>query len=314
MGGLLLKSKKDSINLAIKENRGVVVLYGLTFWTAELLKNQKYKVDYVCDRRAIGDDFKLHGIPIVSLSKLDRIIKESGNRATIIICTGIRESVVNSIYNDLFLLDTPADVFNYFENVEEFSDNSFVLDGHEYNLFEHSYNCGYINTRMTERSVELSLTKKYIDEKNVVVEIGAVTPYYFVNNNIQDIVDPTDRHPRVNKKISLFEYDCRDRDVLSISTIEHIGTGDFGFKESRTAVDAVLKITNEAKSCLITAPIGYNPLLDRWASQKMDSLEQDIRLSILRRSVNNHWEQLNAWEGIEYTTLWANGLIVIEKN
>ena len=314
MKGLVLKTRDDSIDRSVKTNGGIIALYGMTIWTTDLLKNHKYEVDYVCDRRAIGNEVKLCGIPVVSLSKLDSIIRESGKRATVIICTGIRESVVNSIYNDLFLLDTPADVFNYFENKEEFRHDSFVLNGDRYILFEHPYNCGYISTRMTERSVELSLAKKYIEGKEFIVEIGAVTPYYFADDRMWDFVDPADRHIRVNKRISLFDYDCKDKNVLSISTVEHVGTGDFGLIESKTATDAVVKITDEAKTCLITAPVGYNYLLDDWARTNMHHSGSKFKISILKRSVNNCWEQLSEWEDIEYTDLWANGLIVIEKN
>lgn len=58
---------------------------------------------------------------------------------------------------------------------------------------------------MTERSVELALAKEYIDTcEGNIVEIGAVTPYYFYSNKISNIIDPTDNHKRVLKK-SLFD-------------------------------------------------------------------------------------------------------------
>ena len=64
--------------------------------------------------------------------------------------------------------------------------------------------------------------------------------------------------------------------------------------------------------CLITAPIGYNALLDEWI---YDNRHDDIQIKILRRDCNNHWNN-DEYENIKeiyYNPYWANKLITIEK-
>lgn len=302
------QTKKEDIKTYIEKNDGLVVIYGAGFWGVLLSQNCDFKVDYFCDRTALWVH-TLNGVPVVDVDMLRDKIKESGKRATIIICVETEGTLI-SIYSDLMKADLNADVFDYFENEAVFSDSTFSLGGKDYVLFEHPYNCGYIHKRMTERSVELTLAKEYINNCNgQIVEIGAVTPYYFYDDKVSEIIDPTDIHRRVTKK-SIFACDLKNKNVLSISTVEHIGTSDYGMHETKTTVDAVEKILGEAASCLITAPLGYNRLLDEWVKENQKS----SMVKLLQRKLNNHWIEITGhYRAIEYTQLWANGLVIIEK-
>lgn len=303
-------SNKEDINAYIEKNRGLVVVYGAAFWGASLVKNGDFKVDYFCDQRASGMHV-LNGIPVIDLIGLqDKISKERGARATIIICVATQKTVLN-IIQDLMRADLNADVFNYFENETVFSDSTFSLNGKNYPLFEHQYNCGYTYERMTERSVELALAKEYINNcDGRIIEIGAVTPYYMYDDKISAIIDPTDIHGRVTKK-SLFDCDLNGENVLSISTVEHIGTSDYGMHEAKNVIDAIEKILGESTSCLITAPLGYNKILDEWVEEN----QKNSMVKLLKRNINNHWLEITGhYTAIEYTNLWANGLVIIEKN
>ena len=60
-----------------------------------------------------------------------------------------------------------------------------------------------------------------------VVETGAVTPDDWPGR-ITTVVDPYDPHPLVTHRTSLFGTDLSGLDVLAISTLEHIGVGDYG--------------------------------------------------------------------------------------
>lgn len=310
----ICRTKKEDIKACIEKNKGLVVVYGAAFWGTLLVQSDEFKkcvgteVNYFCDRRASWMH-SINGVPVVDTDGLREKINKSGKRATIIICVETKGTVV-SIYKDLMQADINADVFDYFENEIVFSDSKFTLDGKEYPLFEHPYNCGYTSARMTERSVELALAKGYIDDcDGGVVEIGAVTPYYFYSDKISEIIDPTDAHKRVTKK-SLFDCDLKDKNVLSISTVEHIGTSDYGMHEAQNTVDAIEKIVGESASCLITAPLGYNKLLDGWVKEN----QKNAMVKLLRRELNNHWTEISShYTAVEYTQLWANGLVVIEK-
>ena len=302
------RTKKEDIKSYIDKNNGLVVVYGAAFWGTLLVKNADFKVDYFCDKRASWMH-SINGVPVVDTDGLRDKINESGRRATIIICVE-RKGTVASINNDLMRADLNADVFDYFENETVFSDSGFSLNGKQYLLFEHSYNCGYIHTRMTERCVEMALAKEYVDNCNgEIIEIGAVTPYYFYDEKISAIIDPSDVHGRVTKG-SIFNYDLKNKHVLSISTVEHIGFGDYGLHEKENVIDAIEKILDESESCLITAPLGYNKLLDKWVSEN----QSDSRVKLMRRNLNNHWIEITGhYTPIEYTKLWANGLVIIEK-
>lgn len=309
--GICFRKRNDNMFDYLSKNRGLCIVYGAGNWGRGVKKEGHLKIDYFCDRRA--DELQvIEGIPVVDCAKLENLIKESGRRATIIICVGLRSGMVIDIYSELIKFNVNADVFDYFENANIFKDKFFEFDGKEYVLYEHSYNCGYTNTRMTERSVELALAEEYLHNcKNDVIEVGAVTPYYFFDKKIIEIVDPTDLHERVNARKSLFECDFEGKNVLSISTIEHVGTHDYGMNEEKNVIDALTKITSEAASCLITAPLGYNVLLDNWIKDN----KSNPMIKIMKRGMNNHWAEVDLLddEDIIYGPLWANGLVVIRK-
>ena len=84
------------------------------------------------------------------------------------------------------------------------------------------------------------------------------------------------------------------------------------FQEKHDAVEAVNKILNEAKTCLITVPTGYNQMLDEWLIHH----KYDKEIRIIKRNCNNKWNEVipDDFNGIRYTKYWANGLAVIEKS
>lgn len=311
--GLCLRSKKENPYAYLAANQGLCIVYGATVWGEKLQNEGGMAIDYYCDRRA-DSICRLGDVPVVSCGDLERLIRENGKRAVILICVGINKRTVRSIYNDLLRLDIEADVFDYFENLYIFSDKNFWHKGKIYALYEHPYNCGYTEERMTERSVELALAMEWLGKcEGEVTEIGAVTPYYFYCDKIKDIIDPTDVHKRVNQRKSLFDADLKGGggNILSISTVEHVGLSDYGMREEKNAPNAVEKILQESKKCLITAPLGYNPLLDEWVRDNRDN----PMLSIMRRGINNRWSEMDiySFSEIEYGPLWAEGLLIIEK-
>ena len=85
-------------------------------------------------------------------------------------------------------------------------------------LVESEYNCGFKNRRMTERGLELALAKEVIDswkdEELSIIEVGAVTPYYFPGM-VKNILDAYDSHELVNYKMDLLDYDFTGWNVLA---------------------------------------------------------------------------------------------------
>lgn len=310
--GIIFRRRYENMYDIIKQNNGLVVVYGVK--CAEVLwKKMPFRIDYFVDRR--GEEIRqIHDIQVLTPNQFEEIARTSDKRATIIICVDFHPSVVTrSIYEDIVKLDVNADVFDYFACDVNFEIDSFVYKDERYSLYEHSFNCGYCDTRMTERSVELPLVKKWIKEcEGEIVEVGAVTPYYFSEAKITEIIDPTDLHTSVTEHKSIFECNLKNRNVICISTIEHIGTDDYGLNIQDSSVEALFKVLNESKKCFVTFPLGYNRELDEWILANRNN----EMVSILTRGMNNDWSELKNDEEI-YTPyllfFGASGLAIIEK-
>ena len=122
---------------------------------------------------------------------------------------------------------------------------------------------------MAERCLEITIAKIWL-KKNTknIIEIGAVTPYYF--KIIHDVCDHEDSHQNVNQKTSMFDIDLVGKNLLNISTIEHIGIGDYGvpINKNESALLALKKILNESRRCLVTFPIRANRELEEYVLRK----------------------------------------------
>jgi len=199
---------------------------------------------------------------------------------------------------------------------------SILYKGTTIPLFYHEYNCGGGPERTTERSVEMALALMWLRKTSgPVVEVGAVTPYYLTSENslsrkISRIIDPADPHRSVTDRSSLFDIDFSGANVLSISTIEHIGTGDYGVEErERSSPEALTKLMRESATFLLTMPIGYNPVLDRHLATAL--IRPDVQLTIVWRGTKfNNWKvttNRRAIEKIKYGLASANGVVVLEK-
>lgn len=105
------------------------------------------------------------------------------------------------------------------------------------------YNCHQGN----ERKAELPIGAWFLEKFNHdVVEIGEV-----MNSHIScthTIYDPRAEMPNTISQDAR-ELDYKGKNVLSISTIEHVGDGD---------LDLIKKIQKQAKNYLITFPVGFD--------------------------------------------------------
>ena len=281
----------------------------------ELLRDNRFKIDLFCDwNKDICCSYNnICGIELVYIDEIKD--KLSTGRATIIVCTRMPFSEEkNKVYDHISKMDIEADVFDYFSTRCFFGIRNFVFKRKVLELFEHPYNCFYTDERMTERGVELALAIEWLkqtDKNAEIIEVGAVTPYYITDERIKEIVDPSDKHPRVSCKKSIFDVDLNGKNVLSISTIEHVGTGQYGVEEKRSAIDALNKILREADTCLITIPYGFNPKLDNWLISNFDF----EKMTVLVRNLDNSWKELESLDSIDdyQYDIWANALVIIEK-
>jgi hypothetical protein len=133
---------------------------------------------------------------------------------------------------------------------------------------------------------------------------------------VQRIVDPYDPHPRVTDRASLFDVDVTGRSVLCISTLEHIGLGDYNQAADPTGVERTLAHLANAKHLLLTTPFGFNSAVDSLLFTQSPPMPTRY---LARDSKGNSWKEVSASEarrspGISdpTSTSWANGLAIIE--
>ena len=199
-------------------------------------------------------------------------------------------------------------------------DKTFRFAGRDFRYFYHPYNCGDPLGRRTERTVEMPLADYWLSKVWPAWEVGAVTPYYWPGRVVETI-DPYDQHPFVTQRRSLFDFRYRGQHVLSISTIEHVGSGQYsGQVENETPLIALLKIASECERCLITFGVNYpNP-----KARELDAFIFEGRLAgasvrFLVRNIDETWCEVPApmayriyGDGTEAVD-WANSVCVIEK-
>lgn len=139
---------------------------------------------------------------------------------------------------------------------------------------------GYNQTWQNERCVELELAFRWLEQKDNVMEVGAVIPYYAEGGYFEishEVIDPYDEKATIADFME--NIDLTGYNILAISTIEHIGTTDYdGSGERQKLVDAdaapnsLQQILNQGDSCFVTVPIGYNSGLDDWLEENLHRL------------------------------------------
>jgi hypothetical protein len=185
----------------------------------------------------------------------------------------------------------------------------------------HPHNCGMAGAvRRTERTVELALADAWLTRASDPWEIGAVTPYYWPGR-CRTVIDPADDHPAVTRRCSMLDVDLRAREVLSISTVEHIGEARYGLAEAATPTLALDKILSEANVFLVTFPIGCNRALDDLALG--GGLDAACRVRFLVRNPDETWSPAlgeearrpygTGWDPALGHAPWANAVAILDR-
>lgn len=266
-----------------------VVIWGMGKWGELFHKSHMVQIDDVCDSDPQKQGLVYENHVVLSPEKLEE--KYKGKKFYIINSYGTTRSLQAGLYIMLSHYDYDARLINLHTNKGfDLDVREFEFLGKNISMISHIHNCGYINERMSERSIEVAMAKEWLSLfSDNIIEIGAVTPYYFPGL-VKEVVDPADTHYLVTLHKSIFEVDLNGKNVLCLSTVEHIGTGQYGVNESRNAAMAIEKILEESKHCLITTPIGENPIVDDYLRKHFT----DENLSVYKRKFyGNKWELVN---------------------
>lgn len=149
----------------------------------------------------------------------------------------------------------------------QFSVGKIKLDYYSTNP---SYNKAWKNERAVEVALGFDFIKKV--EKNKLLEIGAVMPYYGkIDHEVLDAFDPFKNCIRCDA----LTYDYNGKNVLSISTLEHMGIKKYAKRKNKNKLDIQIdhardsgflclkKIMKQANSYLVTIPIGFNRHIEK---------------------------------------------------
>jgi hypothetical protein len=152
---------------------------------------------------------------------------------------------------------------------------------------------GYNNPDNNERKVELPLAFWFINNYgDDLIELGEVTDFYIdAKHPVYDLVKEREH----TTQMDISDVDYTGKNVVSISTIEHVGNGDYNHKVDPDKALALLnKIFAGAKNYLITFPAGFNRQLEKTI------VENNIKHLIMIRDVDNRWTQVDDKEMKDY--------------
>lgn len=151
--------------------------------------------------------------------------------------------------------------------------NTFQINDQKLRYAREFFNEAYRN----ERSVEVALGRWFLSKfESNILEVGAVMPYY--GSESHKIIDLADEHPK-SEKINALGYDYKDKNVLSISTIEHMMVKEYNNGSDKDSITFLNEVIASAPNYLITWGVGYNQFLDAYMKE-----HPEISCFILRRT------------------------------
>lgn len=141
---------------------------------------------------------------------------------------------------------------------------------------------GYNSPDSNERKVELPVLFWFIENYSEnLIEIGEVSSFY--REPEHKVYDLVNQHEKTIIKDGI-DIDYTNANVVSVSTIEHVGHGDYDHpKEEGKAWKLFEKIRKEAKNYLISFPVGYNRDLEKVLT------ENNVEYILMKRDENNKW-------------------------
>ncbi len=190
---------------------------------------------------------------------------------------------------------------------KKMGDRKFIYRGRPVPYFFHRCTA-YGN----ERIIEIPIAKKFIDTHDDILEVGNVLSHYFpISHPVVDKYEKDSYPHLVNADICDFNPGRKYKNIVSISTMEHVGF-DEAEKNPKKFYQAIKKVKDllaDGGTFLMTVPWGYNPCVDEF----IRSFKGDMTLY---HRDGDEWKMGNLSD-IEDKTYWlkypyANALAVIE--
>ena len=222
-------------------------------------------------------------------------------------------NVINQAIKDkgiFYVIKRASFIWIYFIYYKLFSKKNFIFRGKLYRYFYDIIN----NTWMNERSVEISIVMKMVNENKGkrILEIGNVLSNYM--NVSHDIIDKYEKASNViNQDVVDFKSDEKYDLIVSISTLEHVGW-DEKPRDDKKIPKALENLRNFLKpggTMIVTLPFGYNKALNRHLNLGTIRFNEQ---HYLLRTGSNSWREAS-WDEVKETIFGnpypgANGLII----
>jgi len=196
----------------------------------------------------------------------------------------------------------------------------------KYDLKPSEYFIDPVNSQDNERIVELKISMDYYEQlwgegkKNSIVEIGNVLGFYGYCEH--ECIDKFASLPDISpagevKNIDALDFDFTNRDVISVSTIEHIGTTDYNnptANEGEDAVKVLQKIEKESNSYFLTFGPNYNKPLDEYVKNNLNNFDWHGWVRTGRELWDYTAQDMNVWEQVTDEPFpFANGIILLRS-
>jgi len=160
-----------------------------------------------------------------------------------------------------------------------------------------------------ERELEIPLARWAIARLGPSFkEVGAVMPYWGLFPVKHIVIDPYD--PVANVNLDVEKFDLAGCNILSISTLEHLGRKEYGndTEDPEKPLRVLTRIWQDAARYFVTVPLGYNPPLDQYIR---DLIGDDA--TIFKKTGHREWIESPGDWSLKYGSPlpYANGVVIL---
>ncbi len=190
--------------------------------------------------------------------------------------------------------------------------NTFTIGSVTARYAREFFNEAYHN----ERSLEVALGRWFLARvgdipvapifhgQGLPIEVGCVLPYYGLSAagepTYHEVIDLADEHP-ASRKVNALSLDYRGRHVLSISTIEHMSSREYGNASDEDSITFLKQVLAQSSKYLVTWGVGYNPTLDAWVRAN-----PSVPRTIMKRiNWQNEYRQMTPMECDQNGSAWS---------
>jgi len=196
----------------------------------------------------------------------------------------------------------------------------------KHDLAKHEYFIDPVNSQNNERVVELRIAinwyEKLIEQgkKDSILEVGNVLQFY--GHVEHKCIDLYAEYPDISAggevdNVDAREVDYTGKDVMSVSTIEHIDlAGEYEVKkgDGSGAITVLDKIVNESDSYFITWGPNANKKLDDYVKANLANYDWHGWVRTGEEAFDYTAQDMEVWEKlVDDPYKFCNGIILLQK-